>query len=160
MVASFQTQLEITSGSDSRCFIGGWEYEQTLPDNFTELRFYSDQASGWGVGTRIRVIDPTRIGTQTETRNQYSGNATLAQYNKQYIGLQTTTAGAGFQITLPASPVEGDEVWYKDEEDDANANNVTISGNGNNIDQAATYVVSTDSEGGVLKFEFNQWWLF
>jgi hypothetical protein len=59
MVASYQSQVEIVAGSDIRCYIGGWEYEQTLPDAITELRFYAEQASGFGVGTRIRIIDPT-----------------------------------------------------------------------------------------------------
>lgn len=34
------------------------EYETTMPAAFTELRFYSSVASGFGVGTKITVIDP------------------------------------------------------------------------------------------------------
>lgn len=34
------------------------EYEQTLPDAFTLLRFYASVASGFGIGTVITIIDP------------------------------------------------------------------------------------------------------
>jgi hypothetical protein len=296
MVASYQTQLEIVAGSNIRCYIGGWEYEQTLPDNFTELRFYSDQASGWGVGTRIRIIDPTvaqtgspslyeddevripgewwqdpnntsdyypkyrkvvDLGTlpnassattahgitnyhldslsiyghadngtnvfplpfvseqnighgirlsleganikvdtgtvdrtsftgyaileyakttdtavtrdqaygngstgTTESSAQYSSNATLTRQLKQYVGLLPTTAAAAFQIDLPASPNTSDEVWVKDEESDASTYNITISGNGNNIDGSGTYTVNQDGEALVLKYVFSEWRVF
>lgn len=86
-----------------------------------------------------------------------SSNSTLSRHEHQYIGLNTVTASGAFQIDLPASPVEGDEVEWKDQEGDAEATNVTIDGNGNNIDGSLTFTVNEDFQGGRLIFAFSEW---
>jgi hypothetical protein len=136
------------------------EYLQTESNNGFNL-LHLDQ-------TFIITSDATGGGDVTggggdsgivESRSQIDANTTLIRHAQQYIGLLTADAAGAFQVNLPVNPQEGDVVYYKDEQNNANANNVTFNGNGNNIDQNATYVINTDSEGGTLKFEFGQWWL-
>lgn len=96
----------------------------------------------------------------TESAATYSADSTLTQRSKQYAGLLPTTAGASITLDLPASPSEGDEVWFKDHEDGASTNNVVFSGNGNSIDGSGTYTVNQDGESGILKFSNGDWRVF
>lgn len=86
-----------------------------------------------------------------------SSNVTLSRHEHQYIGLNTVTATGAFQVDLPVSPVEGDEVEWKDQEGDAELTNVTMSGNGNNIDGSPTFTVNEDFQGGRFIFAFSEW---
>lgn len=54
------------------------------------------------------------------------------------------TSSAAFTVTLPASPSSGDEVWFADPGSNWAANNLTVNGNGNNIDGAATFAADVD----------------
>ena len=59
------------------------------------------------------------------------------------IGVSSTAAPR--TITMPASSLVTGQRWtIKDESGGAAANNITISGNGKNIDGAATYVITTN----------------
>lgn len=53
-------------------------------------------------------------------------------------------SGAATQVNLPASPSTGRYLIVKDGKGDAGANNITVSGNGKNIDGSATNVISTN----------------
>jgi len=54
-----------------------------------------------------------------------------------------TTAGA-FTVTLPIAPNVGDRIGVKDAGSSFGTNNLTIAGNGNNVDGATTLVLSSD----------------
>ena len=59
------------------------------------------------------------------------------------IGVSSTAAPR--TITMPASSLVTGQRWtIKDESGGAAANNITVSGNGKNIDGAATYVINTN----------------
>jgi len=78
-------------------------------------------------------------------------SATARQYN---VDLSSVAGDA----TLPASPATGESHAFKDDKRKAATHNLTIRGNGHNIEQlngsfAATFVVSTD--GTELTFEFD-----
>jgi hypothetical protein len=60
-------------------------------------------------------------------------------------------------VTLPASPVSGRTVILKDGSGNAASFNITIDGNGNNIDGAGSLVLSTNYEAAELIFDGNQW---
>lgn len=60
-------------------------------------------------------------------------------------------------VTLPASPVTGRTVIIKDGAGNSSAFNITIDGNGNNIDGAGSLVFSTNYEAAELIFDGNQW---
>jgi hypothetical protein len=59
------------------------------------------------------------------------------------VGVSSTAAPR--TLTMPASSLVTGQRWtFKDESGGAAANNITISGNGKNIDGAATYVITTN----------------
>lgn len=68
-----------------------------------------------------------------------------------------TALAAPFTITLPATPVVGDEYVIKDATGLAGTNNLTISGNGANIDGAATFLMSQPYAAATFTFLNGQW---
>lgn len=71
--------------------------------------------------------------------------------------LAITTIAAPFTITLPASPTTGDVYLIKDAVGGATANNVTISGNGANIDGASSITLTQNYAAVELTYTGSQW---
>jgi len=67
-----------------------------------------------------------------------------------------TTAGA-INITLPLSPTTGDTYTVKDANGSATANNITILGNGNNIDATTNSVISTNYGTVTVVYNGSKW---
>lgn len=65
--------------------------------------------------------------------------------------------GAATQVNLPASPSTGRVIIVKDGKGDANANNITVSGNGKNIDGSATVTINTAYGVGRYAYNGTQW---
>lgn len=63
------------------------------------------------------------------------------------------SVGASTTVTLPASPNTGRVLIIKDGKGDAAANNITVAGNGKNIDGSANLTISTNY--GVSRIVFN-----
>lgn len=72
-----------------------------------------------------------------------------------YIAITSLTAP--MTLTLPATPTTGDSFTIKDAVGNAATNNVTISGNGNNIDGASTAILSQNFSALVLTYTGTQW---
>jgi hypothetical protein len=62
-------------------------------------------------------------------------------------------------ITLPLSPIDGEVLKIKDVSGNASINNVTINGNGKNIDNGSTTIINTDRGGIEICFDsiLNYW---
>lgn len=60
-------------------------------------------------------------------------------------------------ITLPASPTDGDLYVVKDRDGSAAVYNITVSGNGNNIDGLSTYLINTNYQSISLIFSNGKW---
>lgn len=71
--------------------------------------------------------------------------------------LVITTNAAPFTITLPASPSTGDLYTVKDSVGNAGTNHITVSGNGNNIDGSASFIISTNYGSIILIFNGSTW---
>lgn len=74
-----------------------------------------------------------------------------------YDYLAITTLSAPFTITLPATPVLGDTYTVKDTTGNAGTNNVTVDGNGNNIDGIGTFLLSQPYAAATFTFAGGQW---
>lgn len=71
------------------------------------------------------------------------------------------STGGAYTLTLPASPVMGDEIEFLDAGYYCTTNNVTLDGNGNNIMGSATNMV-IDSNGAAFKLVYynsNRGWV-
>lgn len=90
----------------------------------------------------------------TVNSNYTINNGRAVAYD--YIILGDTTLAA-FTITLPPSPGTGETYVVKDSGGSAVINNLTISGNGNNIDGASTFAISTNYSGISVIFNGTSW---
>lgn len=63
------------------------------------------------------------------------------------------TTAAAFTVTLPAGPIAGQVYVIKAINSTVGTNNLTISGNGHNIDAAATLVIATQYESVMLRYD-------
>lgn len=66
-------------------------------------------------------------------------------------------SGSATTVNLVASPATGKVVLVKDGKGDAATNNITISGNGKNIDGAATDVLNRNYGSAWLVYNGTQW---
>lgn len=73
-----------------------------------------------------------------------------------YILLADTT-GAAFTIFLPPAPAKGDTYILKDGVGNAGTNNLTIDGNGFNIDGTSTYVMTNSFECITTTYDGSNW---
>lgn len=71
--------------------------------------------------------------------------------------LAVTSAGGAVTLNLPASPVTGDAYEAKDTGGVAATNNITVSGNGHNIDGASTFIVNQNRGSIILTYTGSEW---
>jgi hypothetical protein len=71
-----------------------------------------------------------------------------------YIAIDASSI---YTITLPSSPILGDTYEFKDINGTSSINNITISGNGNNIDGNSDLVLTTDYTSVVITYTGSQW---
>jgi hypothetical protein len=67
------------------------------------------------------------------------------------------TVGAATAVTLPASPASGRVLIVKDGKGDANSNNITLDGNGKNIDGASPLTINTAYGAARIAYNGTQW---
>lgn len=71
--------------------------------------------------------------------------------------LADTQTTAAFTVTLPASPTTGDEIAFGDAKGHFGTANLTIAGNGKNIEGSASLVVSTNGDSFGLVYNGAEW---
>lgn len=71
--------------------------------------------------------------------------------------IAVSTSSTANTVNLPASPTTGNTYIIKDATGNAATHNITVSGNGNNIDGASTFVMNVNYEGAVFVFGATQW---
>lgn len=115
--------------------------------------------------------DNAAISTTTQKVDPFQPGATkvvLPAGNYTVLGSDTlvavASAGGARTITLQAAPSNGQTHMIKDKDANALVNNITISGNGNNIvglSSAATFVINTNGGSATLIFDTtnNVWYV-
>ncbi len=67
------------------------------------------------------------------------------------------TLSGSITVTLPSGPTAGDTYTVKDQAGGCATNNIIVSGNGNNIDGAATYTMNTNYQSITVVFANGTW---
>lgn len=67
------------------------------------------------------------------------------------------TSGGAFTVTLPATPATGAAVWFTDPGSNWSTNNLTVGGNGKNIDGSSSFTADVDQDGFALIYNGTQW---
>lgn len=99
------------------------------------------------------------VGDLSEGFVSLSGNTTLTVSNDGQAIEVDTTAGA-FTVTMPAVPISGDKFHFKDIGGQMSVNQLTINGNGKNIEGlSSSYIVYANNWDRVLFYDGTAYWL-
>lgn len=81
---------------------------------------------------------------------EVTSSAITADTNKGYL---VDVSSSALTIALPPSPKIGDQVGIKDYTGNSSTNNITISGNGNNIEGGTSnFVIATNKRGSIFVY--------
>lgn len=92
---------------------------------------------------------------KTDTVIETTGSIINIDNNNNYIGVKNDT----YTLNLPSTPVNYFECYIIDLRGDAETNNITINGNGNNINNDTTVIIDTDYGSVNLKFIDDKWYI-
>jgi len=76
--------------------------------------------------------------------------------NTEYL-ISVGTLGAPITIYLPSSPQTGRVIYVKDTAGGSQTNNITVDGNGKNIDGSATFIINVNYASVSLVYTGSQW---
>jgi len=154
-----QTGAEIVSALDTELGGSTWQSGGSVPveDDGTEIVAAPTAINFTGNG--VTVTDNTGVATvdipggglpawsvQTANVTVSAGDRVLAN-----------TSGGAFTATLPSSPTTGDEVWFADIGSNWATNNLTVDGDGANVDGAATFTADTNEGSFITIFDGTNW---
>lgn len=98
------------------------------------------------------VIGATAGGSSSFTIEVISTTSTAAATNE----VVSITAGS-ITVSAPATPTTGDWMYFKDTTGVATASNITISGNGKNIDGSSTFILSVNYAALFMVYNGTSW---
>jgi hypothetical protein len=122
-------------------------------NSFGNLTTTGDQVFGSNV---TNAVQPGQIGSLQNINIQTGSYGTT--YSDQFIG--ATTSSAAPTITLVANPGKGMTQTIADISGNASVNNITVSGNGNNIlgpSSASTFVMNTNGASATFVWTGTVW---
>lgn len=108
--------------------------------------------------TSVASVVPTKfvtnVGRRVKVTNITSGPYTVLTTDDI---ISVGTLSATLTITLPSSPTTGDTYNIKDANGSAAAFNITVQGNGNNIDVGATFVLTANYSSITVVYNGSKW---
>lgn len=113
----------------------------------------ADQSLRLSASGLVRVQAPLEIeqGLRFSGKQTISANATL-DANTDHVVLVDVSGGA-VTVTLPAAPADGAIFQIKDMMGNAEAENITIAGNGKNIDGDASAVMGVNFQSATVIYD-------
>lgn len=102
------------------------------------------------ITTKFITLQGRRVKVTTTTTTPYN---VLASDEIVSIG----TIAVPFTVNLPASPTAGDTYTVKDANGSAGTFNITVSGNGNNIDGSSSIIISTNYTEARFTYNGTTW---
>jgi len=117
----------------------------------------NDYVLSWNdTDKNVKKISGDLLGDKNNIYNylEVSGSTTLTENSPYVIFVNSTTP---VTITLPLSPLNGQVLKIKDISGNALSNNITINGNGRNIDGSLNVVINTDYGAFELIYNNSNW---
>jgi len=115
------------------------------------LMFWNNHEQGLQQHTIVSTA-VLRLGVSVKTD---SGNYDVTSTDSTIV--INKASGAATQVNLPSIPNTGRVLIVKDGKGDAGSNNITVSGNGTNIDGSSTNVISTNYQARIYTYNGTQW---
>ena len=152
---------------------GAWTVNATQPTSLT----VGGDISGTTASATVTKLDGYSLPTLTGSGNlNWNGSSWVLMSNlitNTHTNIITASytvnsgstpdkvvlcnASAPITVTLPLSPNAGDTYKVKDKSGAANTNNITVSGNGNNIDGATSFVMNRNYQSAELIYDGSVW---
>jgi hypothetical protein len=112
------------------------------------------------IGLWFKQSGNTNIGWQKS--QFYTTQTVTTTYAISAIGVDHTilcdATSAAFTVSLPATPTPTGR-QYQIKKIDSTANAVTLSGNGNTIDDLASFTLQTQYEAVTVQWDGTEWWV-
>lgn len=141
-------------GQQNTCFIAGIANTTTT---VMDSKIVTVDVSTGQLGC---TDSPTFAGLVTMQAGQIAAVTTPGGYPYAVLTTDYTIAASSASantVTLPSTPESGRIYIVKDATGTATSNNITVDGNGNNIDGASTYVINTNYGSVILQFNGTIW---
>lgn len=137
-----------------KTFFGGNDQGTLFIQANTSVNLQSATTTVAGTtNTKFITFQGRRLKVTTITSG--SANPFTIANTDEFISL--TTINAPWQVNLPASPTTGDTYTIKDSNGQAGLFNITVSGNGNNIDGFASIVLMTNYTQALFTYNGTSW---
>ena len=149
VVLSAKTASICLNGNDNTVYISGVASLVTTPAAGSTSDSVLVRDSGTG---EVKTVTGSALG---DKNNIYATTVVTSSTGLTTGSSYTILANhtAAITITLPSTPLDGQVFKIKDASGNALTNNITISGNGNNIDGGANALINTDY--GALELVYN-----
>ncbi len=109
-------------------------------------------------GTRMAGFTSSGTATMAGLQTATAGKASNYTATSDDTSLPCNASAGNVVITLPAAPKTGE--WKALKKVDSSSNTCTYSGNGKNIEGAATLVYSAQYQHAMAQYDGTQWWLY
>lgn len=140
-------------------------YDTSLTADEPGPDFFADHSDPVGYS---KTAETWRIGKQVDRDNFLVALEEVGVYRQSVTGVATAdrrpmavylldSSGGAFTFDLHASPAEGDRVLLKDVARAAGTNNITIDGNGADIEGSPTLTIDVDGESVALAYLSGEW---
>jgi len=121
----------------------------------TGIEYNADYTTGF---TSLSLVHKGYVDNKNNTIIGITAN-TLLTNSIDYVLVNSSSSG--LTVTLPSTPDSSKKITVKDRTGNALSNNITIDGNGKNIDGVSTALIDTNR--GSLQFiysdEFDEWYI-
>ena len=117
---------------------------------------YSKTPNHWRYGRQIS-LDAFLVEIEEVGAYRQSVTGAVTADRRPVAAYLLDSSGGGFTFTLHASPQEGDRVLLKDVARQAGTNNITIDGNGADIEGSSTLTMDADGEAFELAYMSGEW---
>lgn len=127
---------------------GGIKIRDSIPSTTTE-KLYNDSGTLYWDGSPVGGGGWDGYGDQVDIDSGDSPYTVVPTTPFYHVSVNTSAA---ITINLPASPADMQVIIIKDRTYNAGSNNITINGNGNDIDSNSPYIINQSGGAVILKF--------